>query len=140
MSNKQKFLSVLAAMVQPQVKNPRRAWSESEKAFDEHVKLMKEFSHEELSEMVVYSMMSMLVLSDQGSDLFLSVVLDDLKVVVHDRTCEKCSGKEKSGTPAENAAKNVGGDAGSEGESRMRLFSSLDELVGSIRGTKKPPN
>lgn len=135
MSNKQKFLTVLATMIQPQASSPKRAWDETEKAFESNLALLKQFSHEELSELVIYTMMGMNQLSHVTKvDLFHEVINDDLRTILHDRTCEKCKGRKDAESDT---------DATPQQEDRtqhIRMFNSFEDLLESMKGGGKKPS
>lgn len=141
MSNKQKFLAVLSTMIQPKAPNARRAWRETEKAFEEQTKLFGEFTKEELQEMAAYFMMGAGILASEGGvDLFLEVIMDDIRNAVHAKTCPKCKDKPESEHDSEDAPADAGGNAGPQGGAEFRLYSSLEDLIEAVRGPKKPFN
>lgn len=126
MSNKQKYLTVLATIMQPKAKTPKHSWNQTEEFWDDHMKEMKKIPKEELEEMVNYAVMGMHFLSVNGNvDIFHDVILDDLKVRIHDMSCEHCKGKDMSEEQCGTEAKTEEGPT-----MRMMNLSEFMEQIG----------
>lgn len=131
MSNKQKFLTVLSLMIQPKVQSPKVAWTETEKHFEKNLQLCMELEKEELAAIMTYAIMGMFTLSEMHDNtLFHDIILDDMRTILHDRTCPKCKGQpdQTCGTEVKNP---------DDPQPGMRMFNNLDELLNAMRG-KKP--
>jgi hypothetical protein len=141
MSNRQKILTVLSTIIQPESKNPRHAMKNTEKAFDTFLKDVQKVPPEELAELVAYVTMAMNVLNEEGEiGLFGAVVLDDLKVIVHGHSCESCKGKDPFSDTFEDAEANACGDAGPQRIGTVIAAGSLEEVIETLTRVKKPLN
>jgi hypothetical protein len=129
MSNKQKYLTVLATAIQPKARTPKIAWDETEKNFETNLKIVKELPPEDTAEMLTYAIMGMHFLSMASHvDIFHDVVLDDLRTRLHDMTCPHCKGEKKE----DNCGREDAEAPQPQGE--IRAFSSFEELIEAMRG------
>lgn len=140
MSNRQKFLTVLSMMIQPEAPSPRAAWRETEKSFDKNLKLLSEFSEAEAKEMLTYLAMGLNTLRSQYSnELMHDIMLDDIRTCIHDRACPKCKGKPEPECYPEDTSGNAADDAGAEGPT-IRSFGSIEDLMQAVAGDKESSN
>lgn len=130
MSNKQKYLTVLATISQPKTRNSKQAWDMAENGFSENLKLVQEMPLEEVQEALTYTMMGLWFLEQHGENsLFHSVIMDDIRTRAHELTCPNCKGNKEAQCGSE--------DTEQEGpKAEIRTFSSLEDLLGQLGGRK----
>jgi hypothetical protein len=134
MSNKQKFLTVLSTMVQPQARSPKAAWISTEEAWDKNYELINKLSKEELAEVTTYAMMGLQQLNGLGEgSIFHDIIMDDMRTILHDQTCEHCKGKKDSECGTEAKQEERPGPT-------LRSFSSFEDLINQISGGGKKPS
>ncbi len=127
MSNKQKFLTVLATMMQPRARNPKHSWTSTEKAWEENYALTIQLTNEELAEIVTYLAMGLNCLShERPVDIFHDVMLDDIRTILHDRTCPRCKDMKTDDCSAE-------ADAAPEATLREMSFDDLMATINKSR-------
>lgn len=131
MSNRQKYLSVLSAMIQVKAPTPRAAWKSTEENFQTNLEMIKKLSVEDQSEMLTYAIMGLNALHNlHESTLMHDIMLDDMRTFMHAQTCPRCKAKPEHDGSCE-------GDESEPGPPTLQPMS-MEDFMEMFANSRKP--